>query len=173
MENLETVVFILKKDHLRKMVCLYLKMKKIGSGKRNGCGGKFDPLKDRDIFDTAIRELEEESSVVCTRENLTLCAVIEFFHFGNSTDTPDHKVAFFTISNYKGEPKEVEPDKMQDPQLYDCAKLPFEDMLPADREFVPKILAGEIFIGKVYFKENFAGVEKSTYTPVSTDALGI
>ena len=61
---------------------------------------------------------------------------------------------------------------MQDPQWYDCTNLP-EDMLPADREFVPKILAGETFIGKVYFKENFSGVEKSTYTPVSTDALGI
>lgn len=172
MENLETVVFILKEDHLRKMVCLYLKMKKIGSGKRNGCGGKFDPLRDRDIFDTAIRELEEESSVVCTRENLTLCAVIEFFDFGNSTDTPDHKVAFFTISNYKGEPKEVEPDKMQDPQWYDCTNLP-KDMLPADKEFVPKILAGETFIGKVYFKENFAGVEKSEYAPVAQNVLVI
>lgn len=173
MENLETVVFVLKEDHLRKMVYLYLKMKKIGSGKRNGCGGKFDPLKDGDIFDTAIRELKEESSVKCTRDDLKFCAVVEFFYFGNATDTADHKVAFFTISNYEGEPQEVEPHKMQDPQLYDCANLPFEEMLPADREFVPKILAGETFVGKVYFKENFSGVEKSTYIPVSTDALGI
>lgn len=173
MENLETVVFILKEDHLKKMVYLYLKMKKIGSGKRNGCGGKFDPLIDRDIFDTAIRELKEESSVLCTRENLIPCAVIDFFHFGNSTEIPDHKVAFFTTSLYKGEPQQVEPDKMQDPQLYDCSNLPFEDMLPADKEFVPKILAGEIFIGKVYFKENFVGVEKSEYAPVAQNVLVI
>ncbi len=173
MQNLETVVFLLKVEHLKKMVSLYLKMQKVGSGKRNGCGGKFNPLKDRDIFDTAIRELKEESSVICRRENLTLCAVIEFFHFGNTTDIPDHKVAFFTIFDYEGEPQEVEPDKMQDPKWFYCDDLPEENMLPADKEFIPKIFAGETFTGKVYFKEHFAGVENSKYTPVSQDALVI
>ena len=171
---METLIFFIKNET---EVLLGLKQKKVGKGKRNGYGGRQEP-DDKTIRHTACREVDEETNkgITCFPEDLQPRAIIEFFEFGNITNVPDHKVAIYTCSAFTGSAGETK--EMTDPQWYDFGPhsikpVPYSDMLPGDREFLPKILQGETFTGKIWFKENFSGVEKSKYVYVSENALGI
>jgi 8-oxo-dGTP pyrophosphatase MutT (NUDIX family) len=171
---METLIFFTQNEI---EVLLALKQKKVGKGKRNGYGGRQEP-DDKTIRHTACREAKEETNngIICFPENLQPQTVIEFFEFGNTTDVPDHKVAIYTCSVFTGSAGETK--EMTDPQWYDFSldsmkPVPYSDMLPGDREFLPKILQREIFTGKVWFKENFSGIEKSEYITVSENALGV
>ena len=118
-----------------------------GSRKKlNGYGGKQEP--DESILQTAIRELEQESSVRGNEADLELAAQISFFWPGNETTEPDMLVHFFFLSRYEGEPKEG--SEMGEPCFYLPEEIPYKDMMVADVFFFPKILNGERIVCDIH-----------------------
>jgi 8-oxo-dGTP diphosphatase len=116
------------------------------SQKWNGYGGKQEP--GETILETAIRELEQESGVVGKEEDLELVARISFFWPGNETSEPDMVVYFFFLSSFKGMPKEGR--EMGVPVFFMPHEIPYHEMMPADRLFIPNLLAGEKLVWHVY-----------------------
>lgn len=130
------------------------------SRKRNGYGGKQE--KGETILQAAIRELWQESGVVAKESDLELVGEIGFIWPGNETLQPDMLVYFFFLSEYTGEPREGK--EMGVPEFFFPNEIPYHEMMPADRLFVPRLLAGErltwdVHLGKktpdgnVYFED--------------------
>lgn len=152
-------------------VLLARKGRKVGAGKLNGYGGKPDP--GESLPEAACRETKQETGngIICKPEDLELRACIDFYYAENDTDIPDHRVYMYVTSVFTGTAHETE--EMKDPQWYERDSIPYSDMLPADRLFVPKILAGETFTGTVSFLPNFSGVKEAIFTPMDVEAFEI
>ncbi|MFF4902253.1 NUDIX domain-containing protein [Streptomyces sp. NPDC001068] len=74
-------------------------------GKLNLPSGKLDP--GEDVFDAALRELEEETGVKSTRDALR---IVHVMHFRNPEGEP--RVGwFFVVQDWEGEPRNMEPHK--------------------------------------------------------------
>ncbi len=160
-----TLVFPIKNGH----ILLARKMKKVGAGKWNGFGGKPEP-QDISIRDTACRELFEETGhgINTTPEDLIPKALIDFFFFQNNSTTADFSVVVYTTETFSGEATGTE--EMQTPTWFPIESIPYEEMLPADKEFIPKVLSAKnTFYGKVRFNEDMTLVTESTYTESPLD----
>lgn len=154
-----TLVFPIKNNE----ILLAKKMKKIGAGKWNGFGGKPEPL-DTSIRHTACRELFEESGygIVTTPENLIPKAVIDFFFFDNFSDEPNWSVAIYVVFDFSGTATGTE--EMQNPTWFNLDSIPYNEMLPADRDFLPRVISSETtFTGKVRFNTEMNQVIESEY----------
>lgn len=136
-------------------------MKKKGFGKDrwNGYGGK---IKDGEsIENAAIRELREESSIEVTTRELTKVALIEFFF--NNTPGWNQRAHVFFVRDWNGEPQESEE---MSPKWFEIGMIPYKDMWPEDKEWLPRILAGEKLKGAVYFKDNLGNAESMDFQPL-------
>jgi 8-oxo-dGTP diphosphatase len=114
---------------------------KIGIGKWNGPGGKFDASAgDKTATDTAIRETFEEVGVVINKAEHVGC--IEFVFDGKPEW--DQHCFMFTSCDWSGSP--VETDEMR-PQWFalgaDAPPLPYHDMWADDEYWLPQLLRGE------------------------------
>ncbi len=154
-----TVVFLLREGK----ILLARKMKKIGAGKRNGYGGRSEPT-DQSIRHTACRELFEESGegVVVMPENLICESLVDFYFFDNYTDEPNWSVMFYLAEKFNSEAKST--DEMSDPQWFDIGAIPYEEMLPADKTILEKLLAGTPFTGYVRFNEKMTALVEAKFT---------
>lgn len=114
--------------------------------KWNGYGGKQEP--GETILATAIRELTQESGVLAKEEDLELVGIVGFSWPGNETDEPDMLVYFFLLSTYNGLPSEG--DEMGAPCFFHPHEVPYDDMMPADAKFLPKLLTGEKLVWHVH-----------------------
>ncbi|KKQ35963.1 MAG: hypothetical protein US50_C0002G0023 [Candidatus Nomurabacteria bacterium GW2011_GWB1_37_5] len=140
-----TVCLLIKDDD----VILGLKTKKIGAGCWNGYGGGIEegetPIK------AAIRELEEEVGVTALPEHLEKMAIVDFHNTKSDGDTFVCRVHFFVVKEWNGEPKETNEMVMITPTTFNKNNLPFNKMMPADREFFPLILNGKKIIAKAKY----------------------
>jgi 8-oxo-dGTP pyrophosphatase MutT (NUDIX family) len=126
----------------------------------NGYGGKWESS-DQTIRHTASRELLVEAGVRVKEEDLKLMAHVEFFWPENTTAVRDMEVFFFTSEIYSGDPKETL--EMGPPTLFAASKIPYDDMMPADRLILPHILNSNMVTGQVHFeKKNGRNVVKSS-----------
>lgn len=156
MSNTYPATLVLLKDE-RGRICLAPRKKNIhkagqelkdSNKKWNGYGGKQEP--NETILETAIRELKDESGVVGLQDDLELIARISFFWTKKETSTPDMIVYIFFLSIFSGEPKEgVE---MGEPQFFFPDEIPYHEMIPADKLFFMKLLAGRKLVGSVYHR---------------------
>ncbi len=137
-----TLMFLLRGDE----IMLAMKKRGFGANKPNGPGGKYDPTKDKDISDTAIRETEEEIGVIPVGAKLV--AVLSFY-FPNTNFGKE--VWVYTSENWEGEP--VESEEMK-PKWYNRAEIPFDQMWPDEAIWLPRILAGAMLRGEFMFGEN-------------------
>lgn len=156
MSNTEHATLVLLRDKIGR-ICLAPKKENIhkkgqelhGSSKKwNGYGGKQEP--GETILETAIRELFDESGVQANKEDLNYVAKLGFFWPGNETSAPDMLVYVFFLSIFAGEPKEGARE-MGTPQFFCPNEIPYHDMMPADKLFLPKIISGEKLVWDVYF----------------------
>ncbi len=149
-------------------VLLAKKVRKIGAGKWNAFGGKPE-LKDLSIRHTACRELFQESGkgISASPEDLQPKALIDFFLFQNTSNEPDWSVAIYVVENFSGKIKDT--DEMVDATWFPIDSIPYDNMLPADRDFIPKIFEGDTFKGKVRFNEDMTAVMESEYTNTEID----
>lgn len=157
--TIATVVYLVKSD----AICLAVKKESIHVGKKklkkskrilNGYGGKRE---DGDVSarDTAIRELKQESGVDASPHNLIPAGRVRFFWHGNTLKSPDMDVYFFFLGTWSGKPKET--SEMGKPTFFKLDEIPYGEMMPADRVFLPKMLANEKVLADVYFGDEYEG----------------
>jgi ADP-ribose pyrophosphatase YjhB (NUDIX family) len=136
-----TLLFLIKDDQ----ILLAMKKRGFGQGRFNGVGGKPNP--DENIFDTAIRETQEEINVI--PQNIFQVATLDFC-FQNNPEW-DQQVLVFISNNWQGEPSESEEMK---PQWFDKNKIPFDKMWPDDIFCLHQVLSGKKIQAKFTFGDN-------------------
>ena len=128
-------------------ILLGLKMKKIGKGCWNGYGGGID---DEETPEQSImRELEEEAKVKAFPNALEKVAIIDSRN--NKTDGSVFvcRVHIYLLHQWEGDFQPT--DEMAKPTWFKKKELPLDEMMPADREWLPIVLAGKKIIGEVEY----------------------
>ncbi|MBX4199983.1 NUDIX domain-containing protein [Candidatus Parcubacteria bacterium] len=141
------------------MVWLARKKRKVGAGLWNGWGGKRIK-RDRTILDTAIREFKAETQgAVLRRDQLKRVAVINFFEAGERIFKCH---VFFGYKDNHGmwNGELAETDEMGPGTWFSWAFLPFEEMMPADREWMTPLFRGQRIKGDVYYTKGKASLER-------------
>ncbi len=128
--NQATLLFLLKDNQ----ILLAMKKRGFGVGKWNGIGGK--PKDNENIFDTAIRETQEEINV--TPLNISHFATLNFYF--KTKPEWDQQVLVFTTHEWNGDPSESEE---MSPKWFNIKNIPFDSMWPDDPFWLPKILSGK------------------------------
>lgn len=149
-----TIVFLRRPGEL----LLALKKRGFGEGKWNGTGGKVEP--GETVEAAAVRECQEEIGV--TPHALVHIGTIEFF----MTTDPSfgHRAHIFSTTVWEGEPHETEEMR---PQWFKETGLPYDRMWSDDQYWIPLLLAGTTFAGRVTLGENDEIVE-NTIAPIGT-----
>jgi len=135
----------MKEINGEKELLLAMKKKGFGEGRWNGVGGKFDSENDKNILATAKRELKEEIDVIA--QKIKKVAILSFY-FPYQKDW-DQNVHVFFVENWQGEPRETEEVR---PKWFKINEIPFDQMWPDDRFWLPRILNGEKLKAKFVFK---------------------
>lgn len=134
-----TLVFILRKDDDddSRSVLLGMKKRGFGTGKWNGFGGKLE--QSETIMEAAIRELQEESGLLC--HSLTKVAKLRF----------DMSTSIMHVDTFIGHFNDctgtvTESDEMK-PCWFAESKIPYDDTWPDDKFWLPLVLNGKLVIG--------------------------
>jgi len=133
---IDAVLCFLVKDN---QVLLARKAKKIGAGCWSGYGGGIDDGETE--IQSMIRELKEESGIIAKEESLEKVAIIDFHNTKSDGEKFICKVHIYLVNNWIGEPRETE--EMLTPTWFDVAKLPFGEMMPSDKDWLPQLLCGK------------------------------
>ncbi len=141
-----TLCILLKEDQNPKEILLAMKKRGFGIGKWNGVGGKLDKEKDKNIFDTAIRETKEEIGVDI--KNPEKVAILNFY-FPYKEDW-DQSVHVFFARKWKNEP--VETEEMA-PKWFKINEVPFDKMWDDDQYWLLDVLKGKKVKADFTFKE--------------------
>lgn len=128
-------------------VLLGMKLRGFGAGLWNGPGGKFDEGEDKTVEGSFRREALDESGLTVNRTEQS--AFIEF----RFVDKPGRilETSIFDVLDFSGEPKDTE--EMGDWRWFDYAgeEVPYDQMWPADKEWLPLVLAGKKIRGKILY----------------------
>ncbi len=132
-----TLCIVLKDERL----LLGMKKRGFGAGKWNGFGGKLEP--DETVEIAAAREIQEEVGIDPLK--LEKMGRLDFeFQDGS----PTLEVHIFKIENFVGTPEETEEMR---PQWFEIGDIPYDEMWPDDRVWLPMLLLGMKFDGKFVF----------------------
>ncbi len=128
--------------HDDERVLLGMKKRGFGAGRWNGFGGK---VKAGEAIEAAAkREMFEEVGVHI--EALEELGVIDFEFEAKPGDILE--VHIYRVISWKGEPKEGEEMK---PEWYALSEIPFTQMWPDDRYWMPLFFQGKKFRGRFLF----------------------
>lgn len=133
----------------------------IGDGTLNGPGGKQE--QGETILNCLVRETEEEVGITLDPTTVEKVATITFYAAGE----PTFEVHTYRATVWSGEPrttKSMIPDWYEIESIEELAKT---RMLESDREWFPRLIAGEKFNANVYYKEKakgFIGIEFLPFT---------
>lgn len=104
-----------------------------GVSKWNGFGGKIEA--GENSCNCAVRELREETGLIARGEDLELVGFLDF-HFSASPDL-DHIGFVYFLRQWQGTVQETEE---MEPQWFDPAALPYDEMWKGDRTWIPMLL---------------------------------
>lgn len=141
-------------------VILAKKKESFGAGKWYSYGGKirFYELWLNAIKFSARREIWEESRIKVQKSALEQFALIKFYFAGR----PAFKCHIFIIKDFDGEPKETK--EMGEPKWFSFSKIPceipFDDMWPGDRLWMPLVFSGRKIKGRIDFNIDGSSVER-------------
>jgi len=135
---------------------LAMKKRGFGEGWWNGYGGKVN--EDESIEDAMVRELREESGLTAKKHRKR--AVLEFYFEGTDYEAEVH---VFEVTEHDGEPVETEEMK---PQWFAKSEIPFDQMWPADRDWMPLYFAGSDITGSATFDGETKAFIKSDFKAV-------
>lgn len=149
METLITTLCLLKKDN---KILLAMKKRGFGTGKYNGVGGKLEKGETPEA--AMIRETKEEINVVPTKYEKV--GYIEFDEFYGDSKI---KLGFhlYLVFDWEGVPTESEEMK---PQWFDIDNIPYDNMFPDDKYWLPLILNGKKIKAYFEFDENWNVLSK-------------
>lgn len=140
-----TLIFPIKDDK----VLLAKKTKKIGVGCWNGYGGLVEDEETPE--EAAVRELEEESSLVVSPEDLDKVALVDFHN--NKKEKPYIcRAHVYLARTWAGEPQES--DEMLSPTWFHSLQIPLEEMMAADRQWIPPVLDGKRIKATAHYGES-------------------
>lgn len=140
LKKAQTTLLFLRKDD---QILLAMKKRGFGVGKWNGVGGKAEP--NETIEQATIRECQEEIGV--TPNHLRPCGELHFI------DLPDveHYCYIFETTDWDGDPQETEEMR---PQWFHETAIPYDHMWPDDKFWIPELLAGTPFKGKILVEDD-------------------
>ena len=139
MKKIQTICMI----YQHPKVLLGLKKRGFGEGRWNGFGGKVE--EGETIEESTKREIKEEAGIEVL--DLEKIGIIDF-EFENGM--PTLEVHFFKAENFLGDPTESEEMK---PKWFDVNDIPYDQMWPDDRYWMPLFLKGKKFTGKFLFNK--------------------
>lgn len=142
-QSYQTLIFI----KINKEILLGKKNRGFGHGKWNGYGGKLE--NDECIFKGALRELHEESGLTLDKNDLIYLGYNEY---KQKSDDFSRVVHIFTAEIVKGELKESE--EMSEPCWFNFEAIPYENMWPDSKYWLPLIFEKRFFVGRFFYDEN-------------------
>ena len=116
-------------------VLLGRKKKGLGAGNIVGLGGKLEP--GESALDAAVREVEEESGLVVAASALVPLGVLTYLFPHRESWSQESSV--FVCEEWAGTPRES--DELN-PEWFDVASLPVDQMWDDARHWLPGVLAG-------------------------------
>ncbi|MDR2540809.1 MAG: NUDIX domain-containing protein [Candidatus Peribacteria bacterium] len=116
-----------------------MKKRGFGIGKWNGAGGKIH--EGETVVQGGLRELEEEVGVRLQEEDLHYRGFLAFRYEDSGEKKNDTDCSVFT-ANYNGEV--IESEEMM-PKWFNLEEIPFDEMWPDDKVWLPELLKGENF----------------------------
>jgi 8-oxo-dGTP diphosphatase len=132
-------------------VLLGFKKNGFGAGKWVGLGGHVED--GEEFVEAAVREVEEESSLVVKAADLAHMATLTFVF--PSRPSWDQTADVFVTSTFAGDP--AESDELI-PRWFAAGELPFAGMWDDARYWLPLVLSGERVTAEVTFAEDCATV---------------
>jgi len=141
MTKIETVSII----HQPPRILLGMKKVRFGAGRYNGFGGKVE--NGESLVESAIRETEEEAGIKIKNPEKVGEILFKF-----ETNEQDHLVHFFRASEFNG--MLIESDEMK-PGWFHIRDIPYEQMWPDDKYWLPLLIAGKKFMGVFCFDSQF------------------
>ncbi len=132
MKRLETTLSLLIKDN---KILLGMKKRGFGEGKYNGIGGK---LKEKETPEEAmIRETQEEINVTPTKYEKVGTVEFDEYYKGKKENVVFH---LYLVNKWDGMPSESEEIN---PRWFSIDKIPYNEMFPDDKYWLPLILEGK------------------------------
>lgn len=144
-----SVIFPIREGENGREVLLAMKTKKIGMGCWNGYGGGTE--EGETFEECAVRELEEESTMKSREDDLTKVGIM---YFNNTKQDGLEFVAeihFYLAENCTGNPVETEDGGMKNATWFPISDLPLDKMMPADPEYIPQMLQGDLIVGEAFY----------------------
>ncbi|MEK7596957.1 MAG: NUDIX domain-containing protein [Patescibacteria group bacterium] len=154
-----TLVFPIKKD----TVLLARKTRKIGVGLWNGWGGAVE--EGETIRQTALREFRDESGLSAVSEDLKYSGMVIFHNQKSDGRKFDVEVHMFLLHKWSGELK-VNPE-MAEPTFWPIQNLPFSEMMPSDKDWLPSVLNGKCVRGEVWHGQGQKNLVRPTQMRIS------
>ena len=130
--------------HQHPKILLGMKKRGHGEGKWNGFGGKVE--KGETIKEGAKREILEEAGIEIMEMNKL--GILEFIYQDGSGNM---KVYIFNVKEFKGNP--IESEEME-PKWFDVDEIPYNQMWPDDKYWLPLFLKEKRFKRKFFFNES-------------------
>ena len=141
-----TLVFLIRKSDLGiQDICLAMKKRGFGMNKWNGVGGKVES--GETIEQAAIRETEEGIAVHI--QDIDKVAELTF-HFTHNPSW-DQVVHVYLAESWSGDPTESEEMR---PQWYTVDSIPYDNMWPDDKFWLPEIVQGNKLKASFTLDEN-------------------
>jgi ADP-ribose pyrophosphatase YjhB (NUDIX family) len=145
-------------------VLLGMKMQKIGKDCWNGYGGGVEEG-DESIESRALLELNQECGLIGSPSRLVKVAVCYFKNTKSDSTIFVAKVHIYLLHDWEGEPHAT--SEMDTPTLFPFAELPLDRMMPADRHWVPRVLAGE----RLRVRAHYGPFQKELLSIVEIDTV--
>ncbi len=152
MKRIETILIIYPRP---RMFLGFKNPKKKFGGKWNGFGGGLE--EGQSLEECAIKETYDETGLVV--KDLKKRGIIRFYF----EDGEEHEVHIYITDNYKGEPNTLK-DFVKYKYFHEneISKV-YNDMMPADRYWIPFLISGKLFTGRVYFTKKSGKLEVKDY----------
>lgn len=153
-----TLAYLLKD----KKICLGYKKRGFGEGNWNGFGGKLE--EGETAPQAAVREIKEEIEVIVNEKDLEQVLDVEFYF----KDGLHLKVPTYFVYTWLCEPRETAEMR---PHWFAHEDIPYEKMWSDDIHWMPRVLAGERLVGKVWFDGSGKEIAKMEWKSVSSFSL--